>query len=133
MRHSVTYIARLEQMPASIQADFRARVPSIAGPDEPFNPGDVFYEGDSTPSRRFLRGVQSGDYWFIWYEVGGIGAFRHILAYEMFVNGNGRVSGPPQRAGPSDQVNTVLVENLTGNPCIATDAILDGVFSSEEF
>jgi len=133
MRHRVTPIARLEDMPASIQADFRGRVDSIAGPNEPFNPGDVSYIGDPTPERRFLRGVQSGDHWFIWYEQGGIGSLRRVLAYTMFVNGNGRLAGPPQRAGPSDRVETVLVENFTGNPCIATDAILDGVFHSEEF
>jgi hypothetical protein len=133
LRHRVTYLPRLETMPASIQADFRSRVGSIAGPNEPFNPSDVIYSGDSTPSRRFLRGVQSGDYWFIWYEHGGYGLQRHVLAYSMTVNGNAHVSGEPQRAGPTDRVETTLVENMTGDPCLATDAILDGVSSSDEF
>lgn len=133
LRHRVANISRLENMPASIQADFRGRVDSIAGPNEPFNPGDVSYAGDSTPDRRFLRGVQSGDYWFIWYEHGGFGFHRHVLAYAIRFNGSSHLSGPPSRARPGDRIETSLEVNLTGDPCVATDAILSGVYPGTEF
>jgi hypothetical protein len=133
MRHRVTFLSRLEDMPASIQADFRRRVSRFAGPNEAFNPGDVTYEGDSTPERRFLRGVQSGDYWFIWYEHGGFGLHRHVLAYALRFNGNSYLAGPPHRAQPNESVETSFEANLTGDPCVATDAILYGVYASDEF
>ena len=133
MRHRVTFLSRLEAMPASIQADFRRRVGHVAGPNEAFNPGDVSYLGDSTPERRFLRGVQSGDYWFIWYEHGGFAFHRHVLAYALRFNGNSYLSGRPHRAQPNERVETSLEANMTGDPCVATDSILDGVFASEEF
>lgn len=133
LRHRATLFSQLEQMPASIQADVRSRVGSIARPNEAFNPGDVIYAGDATPERRFLRGVQSGDYWFIWYEHGGFGLHRHVLAYAIRINGSSVLSGEPSRPRPNDRVETSLEANLTGDPCVATDAILDGVYASEEF
>lgn len=133
MRHRVTVISRLEDMPASIQADFRGRVGPIAGPGEAFNSGDEFVIGDTTPTRRFLRGVRNGDYWFIWYEHGGLGFHRHVLAYTLFFNGNANLSGEPHRARPDDRVETHLMANLTGDPCVATDAILDQVYPAQEF
>ena len=133
MRHRATYFSRLEDMPEPIQADFRERVGRVAAPDEAFNPGDVIYTDDPTPERRFLRGLRSGDYWFVWYEHGGFAFHRHVLAYSIRINGNAYVSGEPHRAQPGDRVETTLAANLTGDPCIATDAILDGVFETEEF
>lgn len=132
LRHHVASFSRLEDMPQSVQADFRSRVGQVALPSEPFNPGDVYYGGDPTPSRRFLRGVQSGDYWFVWYEHGGFGNHRHVLSYVVSFNGESYLSGAPHRARPNERVETSLVANLTGDPCVATDAILDGVFPSEE-
>jgi hypothetical protein len=133
MRHQVTFISRLEDMPASIQADFRGRIGDIAGPGEAFNSGDETVVGDTTPTQRFLRGVQSGDYWFIWYEHGGFAFHRHVLAYAIRFNGTAALSGEPRRARPNERVETSLEANLTGDTCVATDAILDSVFPSEEF
>jgi hypothetical protein len=133
LRHRVTTLSRLEDMPASIQADFRQRVGQVAAPDEAFNPGDVSYVGDPTPERRFLRGVQSGDYWFIWYEHGGFAFHRHVLAYSIRIDGSAYLSGEPHRAQPGDRVETTLEANLTGDPCIATDAFLSGVYPGTEF
>jgi len=133
MRHRVRVLSRLEDLPASIQADFHNRVGRIAGPGEPFNSSDVYVMGDMTPDRRFLRGVQSGDYWFIWYEHGGFAFHRHVLAYAIRFNGTSSLSGEPHRARPNERVETSLQANLTGDPCVATDAILDGVFASDEF
>ena len=118
-------------MPESIQADFRRRVGPVAAPDEPFNPGDVSYGGDTTPSRRFLRGLRSGFYWFIWYEHGGFGLHRHVLTYSIMVNGS--TYQGPDRIRPTPAMETRLESNLTGDPCRATDAVLDRVFEAAEF
>jgi hypothetical protein len=123
MRQEAVVFHRLEDMPESIQADFRRRIGRVAALNDAFNPGDVVYVGDPTPERRFLQGVRRGGYWFIWYEHGGIGLHRHVLTYAIGVDG----------IPPDQRPAVALVSNLTGDPCSATDAILDGVFEAEEF
>ena len=113
-------------------AHFHGRVGRIAGPGEAFNSSDDYVVGDMTPDRRFLRGVQSGDYWFIWYEHGGFAFHRHVLAYAIRFNGNSSLSGSRIAPGRMKAWRRIS-RRIDRHPCVATDAILDGVFASEEF
>ena len=85
LAHQAEFFERLEDMPAPIRADVHRRLGDIAGPGEAFNSTDVV--SDDTPNRRFLRGVRSGNSWFVWYEHGGVGLHRHVLAYGIGVTG----------------------------------------------
>lgn len=115
MRHSAVFLGSLDQLPPVVQAAIPPEVRTMAGAGQDFDSGDV---GPHTlPTRRFMRAGRSGSLWFLWYEHGGLGLHEHALGFEIGVSGIGREQAPI----------AMLVHNFTGDPCRATDAMLDRV------
>jgi hypothetical protein len=116
LTHPAQIFRRLEDLPRIVQDQVRSDIGEIAAPGEPFTSTDAGFNG---PIRRFLQGIRSGRYWIIWYEHGGRGLHRHVLAYGIGVS------------GLTHEPRAMLEANFVGNdPCSATDAILDGVRSA---
>lgn len=117
-----TVVARLHDLPPVIRTDIETRVGTMAEPGEPFEATDV-YGTVHRPTRQFLRGLHIGRYWIVWYQHGGRGLHTHVLAYQIGVAGD----RAHQRPAP------LLMANLYGDPCLATNAILNGIRGAEEF
>ena len=66
---------------------------------------------------RLLRVGKSGDTWFIWYELGGLGVSMHEVFYGLGVSG---MTHEPEAFRWGGFVSW--------KPCLATDAFLDGVW-----
>jgi hypothetical protein len=124
MRHPVVFFKALEDLPGSIQADLAGKIGTLSPVGGPFDPGDaeaIVENPDgsvvpSAPKRRLIAAGRSGDLYFVWYERGGRGRSIHEVLYGLGVSG---VSPEP--------VAMLAAHFATFNPCLATDAYLDGV------
>jgi hypothetical protein len=74
----VDEFSSLAKLPTPIKGFLRAQVGEMADRGEAFNSTDVIVR--DVPSRRFIRaGHLNPQWWFVWYEQGGIAYFKNIL------------------------------------------------------
>ena len=123
LRHSAAFVKNWASVPPLIRSDLLRRVGKIAVGSEEFQETDVG-SLKPLPTRKFIGGLRSGGYFFVWYWHGGRGLETHVVAYlEGLIDGFGR---------PATEVD--LADHLgSQSPCIATDAILDGVYQPTHF
>ncbi|MBB4151028.1 hypothetical protein ACFSUK_19030 [Sphingobium scionense] len=113
-------VYKMAELPETVSSEI-ARVFASGGiseADGPFNSTD-FVDGP-VPRRRFLRGYRSGDYWIIWFEVGGNAGGPRTIALRRFIRAP--ASSPAFQARPG----TIFAGDL----CAASKAILAGVVSA---
>jgi hypothetical protein len=130
MQHPAIFFKKLEDLPPAIQADLAAKVGGLSPVGGPFDPGDttpiITYEDGSTeplaPKRRLIAAGRSGDLYFVWYERGGRGRSAHEVLYRLGVSGTA-----------PEPVAMVMAHFASFNPCLATDAYLDGVWPGEGY
>ncbi len=120
--HPVVFFRTLDDLPAPIRADFMNRAgvgePPAATPATADKGGvqEIVVESDAR-TFRLLRVGKSGDTWFIWYELGGLGVSMHEVFYGLGVSGMTHEPTAFRWGG-----------FVSWNPCLATDAFLDGVW-----
>lgn len=73
----------------------------------------------NAPRARFLRAYGVGEIWFIWYEVGGIGLQRNVIALMPLRGDDGQIA---LRAAPGS--------NFSGDLCAASKGYLSGARSA---
>ncbi len=95
---------------------FFTPIHGIADAGEFFNSTDVIT--DNSPQSRFLRAYNVRDIWFIWYERGGIGLERSIIAL-----------APANEAGKA-VLRAQPGSNFVGNLCADMKAYLAGARSA---
>jgi hypothetical protein len=113
-------IKSLKEAP-EIVAEFRRLRLVVADVDESYRPFDVIDETNrDLPSRKFIRAYQFNDRTIGWYIRGGFGTSWHI--FEMRYQRDRKDDPPILRA---------TGRALSGSPCDAAQALLDGVVSSQ--
>lgn len=113
-------VNKMAELPEIVSSEI-ARVFASGGiseADGPFNSTD-FVDGP-VPRRRFLRAYRSGDYWIIWFEVGGNAGGPRTIALRRRIHAP--ASSPAFQAKPG----TIFAGDL----CAASKAILAGVASA---
>ena len=71
LRHRTTSdLNSLKKLPDSVKAYVSGAIGRMADRDEAFNSTDVIEK--PAPATRFIRAGRIGEYWFLWYERGGI-------------------------------------------------------------
>jgi len=98
----------LKKLPDSIRAYVASAIGEMVDRGEFFNSTDVILK--PAPSARFIRAGKSGNYWFLWYERGGIAYSKHIVLLRM------------------DLELTPVADKTYGSqddPCPLTDALID--------
>lgn len=114
---ATVFYDRLADLPPEIQKEILAQG-DVADPDRPFNRTDAI-EDSTVPFRRLVRAGSSGGSWFVWLEHGGLAYHYDIFGFLPLH----KAKGPPQ---------LVMTAAFTGEPCVAINAILNGVYSSRE-
>jgi hypothetical protein len=104
-----------------VAVEFQRQGVRIADAGEPYNASDVVGP-DYPPERQFVRAYQFGERWIIWYIRGGFGETLHIREMREFSDQSG---GPMQLR--------MTHRALGGDPCRATQALLDGVVSAHGY
>jgi hypothetical protein len=130
MRHPAVFFKTLEDLPPVIQADLATRVGGLSPVGGAFDAGDaeaIIENADgsvepSAPHRRLIAAGRSGELYFIWYERGGRGRSAHEVLYHLGVRG---IAPEP--------VAMLMAHFASFNPCLATDAYLDGVWPGEGY
>jgi hypothetical protein len=98
----------LKKLPDSVKAYIAGSIGPMADRGEFFNSTDVIAK--PAPSARFIRAGRVGDYWFLWYERGGIAYSKHIVVLHL------------------DLELTQIADKTYGgqdDPCPLTDALID--------
>ena len=98
----------LKKLPDSVKAYISSAIGPMADRGEFFNSTDVIAK--PAPGARFIRAGRVGNYWFIWYERGGIAYSKHIVLLRM------------------DLELTSVADRTYGSqddPCPLTDALID--------
>jgi hypothetical protein len=103
-----------------VAAEFDRQGVAMADTGEPFIPFDVV--DSDLPQRQFQRAYQFDDRVIVWYFHGGIGTHIHIVEMRQLKDAHEhhstlRLSG----------------RRLYGPPCVATQALLDGVNSTDDW
>lgn len=112
----------LKELPA-VAAEFTRLGIAVADTGEPFVPFDVVDEAsENLPHRQFVRAYVFSDRIIAWYFHGGFGT--HIHAVEL---------REQRDTGDTEPVLRVTGHNLSGPPCTATQALLDGVVSGGDW
>lgn len=102
-----------------IAAEFARQGLRVADVGEPFVPHDVVDSSRDLPHRQFIRAYAFKDRTIVWYHHGGFGTHNHIVEL--------RESRDAQAGPDSSPVLRLTGARLTGNLCVATRALLDGV------
>lgn len=114
-----TMVRSMKGLPADVAAElarFFSNEP-MSDVGGPFNSTDVV--DGPVPQRRFLRAYQTGQYWVIWYQLGGSASGPRTIALRR----NGRPGNQtPFQVAPGTA--------LAGDLCMATKAIVSGVRSA---
>jgi hypothetical protein len=116
--HGVSEVGSFDAMPPAIVSLVRGKMHAgdlpngeiMAPRGGDFNATDVI-TNPKAPGRRFIRAGHAGDIWFLWYEHGGIAYTKNIAVIAL------KPDGPHLFA---------FVEYFSQNPCVLTDAVLDG-------
>lgn len=124
IHHPATFFARLDAMPPAVQSALEARTGPLAEPGEAFDSTDARGSRDPTPTRQFVGGIDSGAFRFVWYRHGGYGVHLHVVAF---------VARLVAYHTPGVPIAVASLEMRDGLGCVATDAILDGVLTSQEW
>ena len=98
----------LKKLPGSVKAYIAGSIGQMADRGEFFNVTDAVEK--PAPSARFIRAGRVGDYWFLWYERGGIAYSKHIVVLHL------------------DLEMTQVADKTYGgqdDPCPLTDALID--------
>jgi hypothetical protein len=104
-----------------IAAEFKRLELAVADVGERYRPFDVINkESENLPSRQFIRAYRFDDRMIGWYLRGGFVVSFHI--FELRV---------PANASGSNPKLSITGKALSGNPCKATQALLDGVTSAQ--
>lgn len=103
----------------AIADEFRRQRIAIADRGEPYRAFDVVDRHNAhLPDRQFVRAYRFGHRWVIWYVRGGFGTAWHVREMEEY------------RETPDGPVQLRMTfRTLGGEPCRATQALLDGVVS----
>ena len=109
LRHAMSEVNSLDEMPAPIVMFVRSKTGGMAGRGEFFNVTDSVSR--PAPFHRFIRAGHAGDMWLLWYERGGI-AYGKDLAVLALNWGSVRL--------------VAHIEYYRHDPCALNDAILDG-------
>jgi hypothetical protein len=108
LRHKGSDLNSLTKLPASVRDYISSTIGQMADRGEFFNLTDVVQK--PAPSARFIRAGKFGDYWFLWYERGGIAYSKHIVLLHL------------------DLELTPVADKTYGgqdDPCPLTDALID--------
>lgn len=110
LRLHVEEFSSLAKLPMAIRKFLRAHIGEIADRGEAFNSTDVIVR--DLPSRRFIRaGYWNRQWFFVWYEQGGIGYSKNILLLDW--------------SGREASVKEVVRKSyFNENPCVLTGALL---------
>lgn len=92
----------------------------MADTGEPFIPFDVV--DSDLPQRQFQRAYQFDDRVIVWYFHGGIGTHIHIVEMRQL-----------QDAHEHHPTLRLSSRRLYGPPCLATQALLDGINSTDDW
>ncbi len=92
----------------------------MADTGEPFIPFDVV--DSDLPQRQFQRAYEFDDRVIVWYFHGGIGTHIHIVEMRQL-----------QDTFESQPTLRLSSRRLYGPPCLATQALLDGVNSTDDW
>lgn len=111
-------IASLKDAP-DIASEFKRLGLAVADVREPFIPYDVFDGSKNLPHRQFLRAYTFVDRTIGWYYHGGLGTHIHVFELRKQIDFEPGASREP--------VLRVTGASLSGPPCEATQALLDGV------
>jgi hypothetical protein len=117
-------IVSLKEVP-DIASEFDRLGLAIADVGEPFVPYDVVDSSKDLPPRQFLRAYAFKDRTIAWYYHGGFGTHVHVLELREMADGT--------PGAPSEPVLRVTGAQLSGPPCRATQALLDGVRESGDW
>ena len=107
-RRHVETVESLHALPEWLKRYVHRQLDPIADRGEFFNSTDVIMRDG--PSRRLIRAGHAGNFWFVWYERGGIAYFKTVLILTPSSDG-------AREAGRQ----TYFREN----PCTITDRLLD--------
>lgn len=113
-----TIIASLKDAP-DIAAEFARQGLVVADVGEPFVPYDVVDGSKKLPHRQFLRAYAFNDRTIGWYYHGGLVTHIHVFELRM------QVASEPE--APKKPLLRLTDAQLSGPPCAATQALLDGV------
>lgn len=113
-----TIIASLEDAP-DIAAEFERQGLVVADVGEPFVHYDVVDGSKNLPHRQFLRAYAFADRTIGWYYHGGIGTHIHVFELRKQIASEAEASKEP--------ILRLTGATLSGPPCQATQALLDGV------
>ncbi|MBU0825234.1 MAG: hypothetical protein KKA44_14720 [Alphaproteobacteria bacterium] len=113
-----TIIASLNDAP-DIAAEFKRLGVVVADVGEPFVPYDVVDGSKNLPNRQFLRAYAFADRTIGWYYHGGIGTHIHVFELRKQIASEAEASKEP--------ILRLTGATLSGPPCQATQALLDGV------
>lgn len=102
-----------------IAAELKRQGLAVADVGEPFVPYDVVDISKGLPHRQFLRAYRFADRTIAWYYHGGLGT--HIHVFEL------RETVDPGETGDRRPVLRMTGARLSGPPCAATQALLNGV------
>lgn len=113
-----TVIVSLKDAP-DIAAELARQGLVVADIGEPFVPYDVVDGSKNLPHRQFVRAYAFADRTIAWYYHGGLGTHIHAFELRQQVDSEPGVSKEP--------VLRMTGAQLSGPPCAATQALLDGV------
>lgn len=113
-------ISSLKEMP-EIASEFERLKLAIAGVGEPYRPFDLIDNSNrNLPNRKFVRAYKFDDLTIVWYIRGGFTTNWQIVEFKH------------QRGHQSDPlVLRATGKALSGWPCEATQALLNGVASAQ--
>jgi hypothetical protein len=111
LHHQAGTVETLKALPHAIRTALLQQAGEMADRGAFFNAADAVDR--RAPFNRFIRAGRSGDWWFVWYEHGGIAYWQDVvlisadpLKPEIRVRTNGHMEG--------------------GDLCSKTDRLLDG-------
>lgn len=115
-RYATRHIASIAYLPPEVRTDV-LKSGSVADAADPFEATDSVTNPD-LPRRRFVTGGKSNHRWFVVVEHGGYDRHIDVLGYsELWTNG----SSTWHRSA-----------TFQGDPCIAINAFLDGVWTPKD-
>ncbi len=99
----------ITKLPPSIKSWIASNIGAMADRGAPFNATDVIIDKNA-PGARFIRAGRVNDFWFIWYERGGIAHTKHIVFLQLGL----------ELTQLADKTYTTMED-----PCPLTDALID--------
>ena len=97
------------KLPPSLKSWIASNIGAMADRGGPFNATDVIIDKNA-PGARFIRAGRYNDFWFIWYERGGIAHTKHIVFLQLGL----------ELTQLADKTYTTM-----DDPCPMTDALID--------